>query len=349
MNVFFSRLLIFTLLVACPICAKQAPPWFGWNISDRTIDRKLSQRGVSLGTVNDRGDTPLIAAIRLGNVERALKYLRAGADVNAVSLGFYRRSALHWACRTADVTGSERLIHALVEHGAGVRMLDGKGMTPIHHLVSLDNTERRLNLIEYLVKQGADLNARDNDGETLLHLVAENRNHGFTRRYVDRFGSLLGFSLKDSEGHTASQWARDLGFVAIAEIIEAGEKKAHKLDGGPLGLTDLGVAVLRGETDRVAPLVRLGQLVDGTSRGEFRRTGLHFAVVRGDGPMVLALRRAGASLDRVDSDGDRPIHLLAQVTGEAEVVATRRVKMSKREKNTFMKNLHRKIKYLFQY
>ncbi len=300
-------------IVCFPLLARQAPAWFGWGTTDRAVAQELRRRGVDLGKLNKRGETGLISATRLGNFPRVRRFLEAGADVGAVSLGAYGRSAFHWACFASDSERSGPIIRLMFDHGADVRTADGHGMAPIHLLARvIDKIDRRLDLMEYLFKNGADINVRNGDGDTILHMAGLNREQLFARAYVSRFGPLIDYTIKNDSRLTSSLWARDLGYVAVAQDIERGESES-KNRREAVGLTPLMVAMMRREYDRMPRMIRLGANVAAVSNDAFRRTALHFAILRGDIRAIRLLRDAGASVTVSDANGDRPIHLLAHV------------------------------------
>ncbi len=113
--------------------------------------------------------------------------VEAGADVNFAD-DDHDRTPLHVA-RDADV------VRALVKAGANVHMTDADGNTPLHYAASVEiarelltngacidakNTygrtpllEGHLNeeVLEFLIKSGADVTVVDENGESFLHLV----------------------------------------------------------------------------------------------------------------------------------------------------------------------------------
>jgi ankyrin repeat protein len=124
----------------------------------------------------DFGATPLLTAVSRGSVEMVEVLLAAGADINARS---------HWWAGSFGVLDHESsLVEFLIERGARIDvhaaarlgMLDklhelisadpslvhargGDGQTPLHFAASIP-------VAEYLIRHGADINARDVDHES---------------------------------------------------------------------------------------------------------------------------------------------------------------------------------------
>ena len=112
------------------------------------------------------------------DVEVAKLFLENGADLHLVdSEGF---TPLHTACRYAFLD----MVQLLVEHGAGLDVQNNDGLTPLHAAckpfndgptkkyfacMSKKEMDSYLEMIEFLVKKGADIHAKDHNGWTPLH------------------------------------------------------------------------------------------------------------------------------------------------------------------------------------
>lgn len=106
------------------------------------------------------------------------------------------------------------LIRMLLAHGADPSALDHDGATALHHAVM---GSRALEIIPLLVNQGADVNARDDNGVSVLMQAVMNDKPELVGLMID-LGADLRIRTKD--GQTAQDWAQDLGFADIAEMLE---------------------------------------------------------------------------------------------------------------------------------
>ncbi|MGV3721612.1 MAG: ankyrin repeat domain-containing protein, partial [Actinomycetota bacterium] len=88
--------------------------------------------------------------------------LKAGADPNQRG----REGMTPLCCATA-VHGRPELLRLLVDSGADVNAADPKGCTPLMWAVRFGNTAVARQLLEL----GADPNARNNDGDTVLQVA----------------------------------------------------------------------------------------------------------------------------------------------------------------------------------
>lgn len=118
------------------------------------------------------GLTPLLFAVRQGNVESVEALLAAGADINQVSEGDHTSPLL-----MATINGQFDLAKLLLEKGAKPTLASDAGATPLYATINVQWAAKslypqptaqyqqqttHLELMEALLKSGADVNARLN-------------------------------------------------------------------------------------------------------------------------------------------------------------------------------------------
>ncbi|XP_055634300.1 protein fem-1 homolog C-like [Toxorhynchites rutilus septentrionalis] len=146
-------------------------------------DANIEQRGI-LFDYADRKDeefedytvhnvTPLCAACGAGHLHLVKCLVRLGCNVNAVSgIG---SSALEVACTNKDL----EIVQYLVENGANIRKPSFDGATYL-----IDSIESAP-ICSYLIRKGADVNARDVYDKTALHYAVESLSYGTIRLLLD--------------------------------------------------------------------------------------------------------------------------------------------------------------------
>ena len=155
----------------------------------------LLKRGADVNAKDDDGRTPLLSAVLRENIELISILIQAGADLNAKDNdGFtpldLAEGGKHWAAAKAledaiintgkpnshallelgkkwkTITAAEVL--AMINAGADVHAKNNDGNTPLHAAAWKGNAE----VIPVLIKAGADVHAKNNDGNTPLHSAA---------------------------------------------------------------------------------------------------------------------------------------------------------------------------------
>ena len=109
---------------------------------------------------------PLALAVKKGNLDLAQFLLSAGADANAeYSIGRYHSTPL----QTAVLDQSSSMVELLLSHGADVPPTAAREGTLLHLWVYGSGAPR---IADLLLSRHIDVNAKDGQGETPLHLAA---------------------------------------------------------------------------------------------------------------------------------------------------------------------------------
>ncbi|EAX98942.1 ankyrin repeat protein, putative [Trichomonas vaginalis G3] len=170
----------------------------------------------------------LIDAITNENKEMVDLLVSNGADVNFI--GDDGHFPLHQAVKVC----SREIIKLLIEHGANVSAIyksKGTMKTAIHfaveNLISEDNDKDIISklkeIIEFLISNGADINAKVRNGTTPLHIAAKNL-HKDAIEFLISHGA--DFNSSDDFGKTAFHYA-------VTEILNTSSfcKRINKSEG----------------------------------------------------------------------------------------------------------------------
>lgn len=140
---------------------------------------------------------------------------------------------------------------------------DGSGWTPLMMACSRKDAEQ---IVDLLLSKDADVNAKNNNGQTALHFCASKLNLDIARTLLSQKPPASA-RIKDKRGQLPLHRAAAIGSVPmIKELLGAGKS--------PLNATD----------------------IDGM-------TALHHAMSEGHGDAALLLLTSGADFDKQDSDG----------------------------------------------
>ncbi|MGB5179051.1 MAG: ankyrin repeat domain-containing protein [Gammaproteobacteria bacterium] len=142
-----------------------------------------------------------------GHEETVKVRIDEGARVHATNVR--GQSPLHLAAMTDNV----EVVRMLIDGGANIDASEpGNSIRPLHNAATNGCTR----VCEFLLKHGADMDARTAQGDTALHLAA-------TNRHADIVSLLLSFhadhAISNSAGFTAEQIATARGYNNIADLI----------------------------------------------------------------------------------------------------------------------------------
>jgi len=208
----------------------------------------LLNAGANINAKNYRGETALHIAIDKGVAETALFLIQAGADVNLQDNE--KNTALHYA--VSNKNGS--IVKALLKAKANIALENLRNETPLWLAVESENIEiinllveaganvnhvnsfnvsalqiavqwcKNVETLKALMKAGGNLNIRDEDGNTLLHLAVIRK--GDLRTLLEIITALLkagaDVNAKNSQGNTPLLRAKHYltGDVETAENSE---------------------------------------------------------------------------------------------------------------------------------
>lgn len=173
---------------------------------DHELVSGLLLSGASPNTTDRLGDTPLHDAIKR-NSGKIVLLLASRAEVNAANRR--GRTPLH----EAIANGSWDAASALLDNGARSDIRDAEGRT-----ANFDCVAHNCPHLDRLVAMGADLGARDNNLNTLLHAVAgqESGGVGVAQQVLSRGVAL---DAKNSSGDTALHLAAASGNEPIVRLL----------------------------------------------------------------------------------------------------------------------------------
>ncbi|XP_013167639.1 PREDICTED: serine/threonine-protein phosphatase 6 regulatory ankyrin repeat subunit C [Papilio xuthus] len=308
----------------------------------------LCVRGVDMSRLDAHGVPPLWAALDSGQEEVASILVRNGADADCWGPGpdgclqtllhkaidenkeslatFLIRSGCDVECARRAGPGGEGadlaaerhtplhlcctwglsdVIQTLLEHGANINSKDAEGKTPLH--IAIEN--QHAGIISLLLSQpGIDLSARDNKGVSPFAAALTARNNKAAQAILEKNPSAA--EQVDKKGrnflHVAIQ-ACDVESVMFLLSVEV-DVNSRVQDGR---LTPpLHLAAAAGNELLLRSLLLAGARPN--DRDAEKRTALHVAAAGGHAAIVSALLSGGAECGAADARGDNALHVAAR-------------------------------------
>lgn len=218
---------------------------------------------------------------------------------------------------TATNSGNAAKVLWLVSQGADVNAMNNEGST----LLMLANHYFDIKTIQSLIDSGADINAKNKDGTTDLMLAIQSGRTDVVRAL---FIKDVNVNVKDKDGKTALMFALENNQLDALQMLLA--KGADVNMEAKDGTTALMLASPKGHLDVVQALLDKG--ADVNARNSSGKTALMFASEKGQVEVVQALLAKGADAEIKMSDGTNAL-MLASNNSHPDVVQVFKAKGAK--------------------
>ena len=216
------------------------------------VVRLLLEHGANIGAASanrDYGSTAVARALDGHHTATARLLLERGADTNAKYHQCSAESLLHAVVRKSSWNSQIPDIDLLLEKGADLEAKDDDGQTPL--VVGIQH--EKLETVKYLLERGADLEAKDGHGRTPIAMAVQKRRLEIVDLLLEKGADL---EAKDSHGRTVLTVAVQKGTLQTVYLLLEKEANLEARDNN--GHTPLVTAVRRGRCDHVEFLLEIG-------------------------------------------------------------------------------------------
>ena len=208
----------------------------------------------------------------------------------------------HSALWLASRFGMPNLIKVFAEHGGDVdEGIDRVGESPLH-------IARSHAVVEALLDEGANIEARNRNGGTSLMMLARYGDAGDPEAVSTLIARGVRHDARDADGLTALHHAARGELVAAASMLVEAGADLEAVDGD--GLTPLNSAAGHGTADMVGAFLSWGAALE--SRAEVGWTPRIHAAAHGTVENVEVLLNAGADIESRDNEGRTALMTAAQ-------------------------------------
>lgn len=189
---------------------RQTPEWNKKRVAKWLMDAierkddaaalRLIAKGADLGYTDNQGLSPLCAAIYLHRTEVALALISTGANVNYQN---FKKGVGLTPLMRACFNGSDKVLEALLEKGADVNLQDNRGLTALMEASHFDALCSKPRMVDRLLRQKPDVNKRTVCGNTALMM---NSSQPENVRHLMKAGADI--QEKNDDGQTAYDLVR---------------------------------------------------------------------------------------------------------------------------------------------
>ena len=244
-------------------------------------------------TLNKAGETPLHLALAIGNKNIVNILLSNGAKAELHDTRLMKKiTKLLFAKECANIFEADDNLEALkffIEKGADIHARYEQDQTLLHVAAKKGNKE----IVEFLLSMGADKEAKENKGKTPLHVAIDKGDKEIVELLLSKGADI---EAKENQGKTPLHVAIDKGDKEIvALLLSMGADKEAKENQGK---TPLHVAIEKGQKEIVELLLSKG--LDINAKFDNKKTPLHVAIEKGDKEIVELLLSKGAKSDLQD-------------------------------------------------
>ncbi|CAM9469850.1 unnamed protein product, partial [Scytosiphon promiscuus] len=151
------------------------------------------------------------------HLEAAKVLVRASASVNIGNS--YGNAPIN----AALIAGNREAVELLLESGADVHWTNNKGSSLLHFVgysTAMSSAEKKALALK-LVEAGVNIDAKDEDGMTPLHVVSQSGDKELATFLYENGADI---TLRDSKGNTPLQWAQINSHTAVSSLLSSGDK-----------------------------------------------------------------------------------------------------------------------------
>lgn len=253
------------------------------------------------GTINPEihhgydGMTPLIFAVRGGNIYLMELLIGHGADVNLPHL-ITRLMPLNYAIEIQNL----EVVQLLLIYGANVNSIDAEGKTPIMQTIEISNFD----LFKILLANGADINVRDFKNKSIVDYALQSKNPKFLQEMI--ITNKIDINAQNSDGVSQLISATTSGSFNMVEFLLENNADVNLQDKN--GDTALSWAVFKRYVDIAGLLLdpKYGVLVN--TQDKNKQTPLHIAITKCPEFVFTLLNHPDINLNLPDKDNNTPLH-----------------------------------------
>ncbi|KAG6859830.1 hypothetical protein C0995_003323 [Termitomyces sp. Mi166 len=203
--------------------------------------------------------------------------------------------------RTAAMLAAEYCHGDIVKFMLGIKETDEDWKNPVLHTL-LEKNHR--NLFDIMIKCGADLHIKNQNGKTVLHLEAENGHQDTVEILLKEYAYV---NARDNLWHTALHLAAENGHQGVVKILVDHQADLNAKD--KMQKTALHLAVTKGQKEVVQLLLKCN--ADVHEKDEMQQTALYVAAASGQQEIIKMLLEHNADVHEKNEREQTALHIAA--------------------------------------
>lgn len=311
--------------------------YFTRGLSDGEL-RRAAEKALDVNARSSEGLTGLMFATLYGEPALAEALIAQGARLNLQSL-HKKMTALHYSANALREPKSRDTGYILLDAYANPRFKNKYGQTPLHLIVSTDILSDRNKMAEWLIKNGADINAQNIYGDTIIHIAASMKNAEWLKNLLDTYGPLIDLRLKNKKRFTPYQYGQQLGYTYVKEELS---KPLPELESATerfaSGLTGLMIVIMKDDQKLLKKFIKNRQALNMQADDEFGNSALHIAILFKNFEALKMLINQGASLTTRNKKGEIPLQFSVRIEGPRKRIQVAQLFLAKDPQTMFAKN-----------
>ncbi|XP_058459318.1 uncharacterized protein LOC131435441 [Malaya genurostris] len=253
---------------------------------------KLLISKASMHVRDEENNTLLHLAATRGHLEITQILITAGISVDALGIG--DKTPLHMAA----VHGHANIAEILIANGANVNIVCSEG-TPLHIAAACGND----NVVEVLLKNDANTRVKDWKKRSCLELAVANGHLQIVKTLMQ--DNEMDLNAKGNDGWTILHIAAQTNSIEMVEYITHEGSDIHATNDS--GSKPIHIAAREGFKAATDFFLSKGLSVN--ERGASNQTLLHYAAMKGHSEVVIFLILRGAEINAKDISLNTPLHI----------------------------------------
>jgi ankyrin repeat protein len=251
----------------------------------------IIQKGGDVNGADNTGGSPAGAAIDSGNFEGFKVLLDNGLNINL------KEKNTDPLVLYAYKKNSKAAFTELIKRGADISLKDGEGNSILHLAAEKDDRAFFTSLMQ--MNPDRDLNIKNSAGKTPLFISVEKGKLQFSKMLLDRKES-INLQARDNQGMTLLHYLASAKVgITLLSTLEVSPQQVTESDAA--GRTPLALAVYAGLSENAAFFISKG--ADLNIKDQSGMTPLIIAVTKSDLKTTSLLLNGGASVNVKNSDG----------------------------------------------